>query len=445
MDFDEKLIPQRLPSRAYNPSLRAQFSPELDIEDLDSLKGIRATRPSTSRNFDRPQTEAVPHESSRAVAMAMKALQTKIRGLETDNEALHQTVQDFEERYLAERERWQEQTSTLQQTHAEKEQRLLAKIEELQGDLDALTFKFKEVSEAKAALEGKRAEIEAEIKLIELNAVSHKSHLHQKVSDLQSEVEDKTRQTKKYKTELGRLSSENSHLASSLKQSNDLVESLQQELTAVHESSDRSQGALQENILHMEEELSKLNAEYVRTVNNLEDKNYELNERHREDTETAELLRKEIEGLKVALAGEEEARMKLLKRMSDMPAEEVRMHEDYRHELGLSRETKLGEYQYGLGAEPRPAEMKDSGSLSRYIEPKDRRSKQSKEPDLSDAILKLEAEIVEVKRMYRRALKRSYTEQADLSQLRGELNAYTKELEDKNMLMYKLKRQRQGL
>lgn len=364
--------------------------------------------------------------------MAMKALQTKLRDSEAENEALRQTLQDLEERYLAEKERLQEQLIVVQAQHDEKELEATVRGEELQADLDKLTVKLKELYDRQGLLEEQKSQLEAEAKLTELKSASAKSYFQQQIADLQADAEKSSQKIKQYKTEFARLTSENARLASSLKHSNDLVKSLQEELSIGQETAERTQVSLQENILHMESELNKLNSDYVKTVSSLEDKNYEFNERHREDAVTIEQLKQEIESLKIAVSAEEEARMSLLKKMSDYPVLEVRTHDDYRHARRPVPESKLSEKQ-------------DFDALSPYLVAKEsyRRPQQREESenlDLTANIAKLETEIAELKKMYRRALKRSYTEEADMSTLKGELNSYTKELEAKNMLLYKLKR-----
>lgn len=409
--------------------LFSPYSPGLNMGDFD-LSEPKVKRPLTARSTNRPQTETVSIESSRAVAMAMKALQTKLRGIEQENEALKQTVKDLEERCLADKER----SLVQQQAHQDIEQQFGFKAEEMQAVLDELTAKLKDSFEKRNLLEDQKSRLEADLKLTELKGSTTKSHMQQKVSDLQTEVEESARRLKKYKAELAKTTGESMKLATQLKKSNDLLESMQQELIISQESAERNQGALQDNILHMEAELSKLNAEYLQTVTDLEDKNFDLNERHREHSQIIEQLRREVESLKGNLAREEESKMKLLKKMSDLPVHDHRESTDFRLEYGQTLEVK-------------PPERRVSNLSTPYLDSKESSSSQRKDLenlDLTTNITKLETEITELKKMYRRTLKRSYTDEIDSSKLRNELSAYTKELESKNMLLYRLKRMRQA-
>jgi Mg2+ and Co2+ transporter CorA len=178
----------------------------------------------------------------------------------------------------------------------------------------------------------------------------------------------------------------------------------------------------------MEEELDRVTSEYAQAVSKLQDKCYGLSETHRADTEAIQRLEKQTGSLKTILASEEDARLMLMKRMANMPGVDVKTQEVYHSPLESME-------MYGHMRSPHH-------SLSVSLLHK--QPSETESFDLPVNIARLEGDISELKKQYRQALKRSYSNKGDLAQLRGDLSKYTKELEAKNMTLYRLKRLQQA-
>ncbi|OMJ77829.1 hypothetical protein SteCoe_22496 [Stentor coeruleus] len=257
---------------------------DFSVNDLDGL----------ARSPYSKDTPTATDGNSRALAGAMKALQDKIKFLESELIQYKEQLATVETKNLNDREKWQtrlldeismskERDSLIQQRFYETEEELkkaLSRISTLdeQVKIKDLQCKFAE-NESKRNMEQFSVEMEG--------MIMQNEHL-QKTLQAKIAGENKIQKAMEQAIRDKNLSEEE------LKQQKRINSGLQAEVSYLRENAEHQRSSLQKNKQNIENELTTLNAELTQRVKELEVKNKSLRDQNYNQSQQINHLKKEI-------------------------------------------------------------------------------------------------------------------------------------------------------
>lgn len=269
---------------------------------------------------------------SRAIAAAMRALQEKIRMLQTDNDKLSQSIIALEDKALEDRDKFQQRFTEEFRIQLEKEQDLTSKVIEFEEEVSRTQSRTCMMEEQIKILEAQILHIESEKRrnleqyTIDKENLTLQLENAEKLIHMQRAEEEKVLIRAKHfekdrvllENEIEVSKSQINSLQSELEHYRSQVHILQTELNSTHKSYENARAQLilvnltQTNEKIEVEHANKL-AEFKNTIRELEDKNKGLDDISNNQKTHILSLRREIEELKREVKLSEEARVMLLK------------------------------------------------------------------------------------------------------------------------------------
>lgn len=417
-----------------DPNAHNSRQPRLSVKDLDDY---RSPSPLQSESRDR----------SKAVASAMRSLQEKIKQLEGENAGLRSNYVELEDRYVRDRERWQQKLLTEVGAVNEKHRDVHIRDERLSVELNRTRESFEELKEKLQIAEGRVRVLETENRRSNEQTSIDRENGNLQIINLQRKLEQVEDEAKELRLINQRLETDRKVQAEELMQAEQLITSLKDELSYLRDHSELTRSTLQSSLASSEAQLIKKNAEYEQQLRQLEVKNRSLTELSENHKRQLEYLKKEIAEIQQAKGESDIARHSMLKKSQRAEAvvkDAMSLNEQ------LVDAVKTQKYRR---TQPRKT-TKRPRSASKPLTPKPKaaerhvpaqaqtsRTRESTEVDWE--IRRLEDTISNLNKQYRNMLQNSYTSSTDLKSLRVQLNAIAETLEDKTNELYRLKRMQQ--
>ena len=423
------------PTFSFMPRGNEASDRQLRLDDLSSKPSVRSSSP---MKVDGSRGE------SKAVAAAMKALQDKIKRLESVNEKLRSDLQSSEMRLDKDRERWQEQSQRDRADSQEKESLILSRIKELEEDLRKQRLKEVNIEEYVKSLTRQLQGLQSQADQERNTALERERTLQERVEMMNRQAEMKgkevellERNLEKAERERSRLADENADLALEL-------DKLSAELDYLKQSGENSATAFLTRMHENESSVARKVDEYAGKIKDLELQNQHLSELTAAKEQQVETLRQEVDSLKRANASSESARFAL--------SQESEKARKLAYEATLANERlaqSMRDSESQLKA-PRKAKVRTtSATRTRSKSPKITTRKppapyspHESSVDDDSRIVQLEREIKRHNEDYKEILQQS--ESMELSRLRDELNSIAEVMEDKSRELTVLRRRQQS-
>lgn len=407
----------------------------LRIDDLDSAPKGRASSPFRSEE----------KQGSRAVAGAMKALQDKIKRLESANESLRLEITARDERLAKDRELWQQQSHRDSEDAQAKEALVLSRIRELEEELRKQRLKDVSIEEYVKSLTRQLQTLQEEMDEERASAEQREAALQDRIETAAKQVEQKNKEAhlldlnlQNAEKERSRLQSENTDLALEL-------DKVSTELEYLKESGESSASSFLTKMHEKEQQSARKVEECLERARDLELRNQHLTELLQAKEKQLEFMKVEIENLKRANASAESARMASL--LESERARKVAYDMSLTNErlTQSMRETEVPQKQ------PRKAKVRTTSAtrsrsksprLPTRLPPSVSIESPSSDSDFSSQIAKLEREIASHNADYRAILDQA--DSLELTQMRASLTAIAEEMEAKSKELSALKRKQQS-
>lgn len=369
---------------------------DFEIDDLDLYN---------QRNI--PTSES----PSRAVSGAMKALQDKIKLLESEVHHYKEQLLSGESKYSVDRDKWQTRLMSEIQMSKERESMLQTRVNNYTTEVQKLQkrlsqsdeqLKIKEIQCKFAESEGKRS--------FEQFSVDMES-LTLQIEHLQKIVNTKSQQEQKMQKLFDQAVRDKEYAEEELKQQKRINAGLQSEVNFLRENSDYQRSSLQKNYETVEHELTVQNQDFLAKIKELEIKNKSLREASHNQSQQILHLKKEIGELN-------------------------RMNEDKGVKKVDLIKTK------SLAKKP---PVKLSNTKRRSVSPKGSESKKRSlgEEDFRKQIGLCEKEIDRLSSSYRDLICLTSSGSGDLNGLRKEMTRLASDIEKKNEELYEYKKKQQ--
>ena len=381
----------------------------MNFEDLENLR-------SPSIN-----TYNLASRDSKACAGAMRALQDRLKDLESENIDLKDKQIVLESRCNNDREKWQTRLMEEVQLNKEKESLYSNKLHEQEEQIERLQLRICTLEEQVKIKETqvKYAEKDS-FRLMEQFKVDVES-LNIQIELLQKALNEKSSETKSTSTAADRLEREKNLIAEELKQEKRISSSLQSEVNFLRENHENQRSSLQRNLETLESELLKNTSELTSKVKELEIKNKSLREMNTNQTRQIEHLRKEISELSKLSKRNEEAKE---------PKDTKKPNE------GLKRTPVKSMSRTNIRSKSPQKTLKKEKSFTGL-------AARESEDDVRKMIEESEKNLDKLNQRYKTLLGLSYKDTSDLATVRKDMSKIADEIDLKSEELYDLKKKQQ--
>jgi chromosome segregation ATPase len=380
----------------------------MNFEDLENLRS-----PSVGTYNFTPK-------DSKACAGAMRALQEKLKDLESENIDLKDKLIVLESRSNNDREKWQTRLMEEVQLNKEKESLYSSKVHDQEEQIEKLQLRICTLEEQVKIKETqvKYAEKDS-YRLMEQFKVDVES-LNLQIELLQKALSEKSSESKSSGTIVDRLEREKNLITEELKQEKRISASLQSEVNFLRENHESQRTSLQKNLEALESELSKTNAELLTKVKELEIKNKSLREMNSNQNKQIEHLRKELSQLSKIGKKNEESK--------DLGKNKL-------NESSKRAPVKSNSRTSIRSKSPQKSLTKDK-SLTEF---KPRESEDEVRRMIEDS----EKNLDKLNQRYKTLLNLSFKETSDLATVRRDMSKIADEIDSKSEELYDLKKKQQ--
>jgi hypothetical protein len=396
-----------------NDDYRQKFS--FDLEQSKPREFSSHDLDGYTRNVYSKDRPLSPNDSSRALAGAMKALQEKIKALESELQMSREQAASLENKNAIDREKWQTRLLEEIQMTKEKENYLQIKVYEMEEDLKKThaklvhtdeQLKIKEIQCRFAENEAKRTADQFSVEI---------ENMALQLDHLQKALNAKTSSEKKALKSLEQAVREKELSEEELKQQKRINSSLQAEVNYLRENSDYKRTSIQKNHESVENELTQQNLEFMQKIKELQIKNKSLRELSNNQSQQILHLKKEIS--------------------------------DFNRSCDLNTTSKLDVIKSKSFTKKPPVKVKPSRqSISPNRKAADSRvlkSGNDSEDVFKKHILACEKEIDKLSGSYRDLISLSSHGSGDLSTFRKEMAKIATDIERKNEELYEYKKKQQ--
>jgi chromosome segregation ATPase len=353
--------------------------------------------------------------SSRALTGAMKALQEKIKYLESDLHQCKEQMLSSESKYSSDREKWQtrllseiqmsKERETLLQTrlsaYASESQKLQQRLSQCEEQL-----KIKDIQCKFSESEGKRN--------FEQFSVDVES-LTLQIEYLQKSLSSKTTSEQKLQKALDQAIRDKDFAEEELKQQKRINSGLQSEVNFLRENSEFQRNSLQKNYQNVESELTAQNQEFLQKIKELEVKNKSLRDLNHNQSQQISHLKKEIT------------------EMNKMNEEKTLKKIDLIKTKTLQKKPPVKVVSKRRSASPKVREVSQLKETER----------KKGEEDFKKQIVLCEKEIDRLSSSYKDLICLTSSGSADLNNLRKEMTRLASDIEKKNEELYEYKKRQQ--
>lgn len=382
--------------------LRKFYDHEVSQIEVDDL-GVYNQKPFTAVD-----------SSSRALTGAMKALQEKIKYLDSELHACKDQLLSSESKYSSDREKWQTRLLSEIQMSKERENMLqtrlssfASEVQKLQQKLNSCEeqLKIKDIQCKFTESEGKRNFDQFSVDIESLTL---------QIDYLQKNLASKTANEQKLQKALDQAVRDKEVAEEELKQQKRINSGLQSEVNFLRENSEFQRTSLHKNLITVESELTNQNSEFAQKIKELEVKNKSLRDLNHNQNQQISHLKKEI--LEMNRMNEEKTLKKidLIKTKSFAKKPPVKVNTSKRR-----------------SASPKVRES--------FREPE----KKKVEEDFRKQIFNCEKEIDKLSNSYKDLICLTSSGSADLNSLRREMTRLAGDIEKKNEELYEYKKKQQ--
>ena len=368
-------------------------------------------------NFPRSPYSIVPHspsdQSSRALAGAMRALQEKIKILESELSASKDQISVLESKSANDREKWQSRLVEEIQMSKEKENYLQSRQSELEEEIKKLhckwnsaeeQIKIKDIQCKFAENESKRSadqfSVEIENLALQLEFATKSLNAKAALEKKNQKIVDQALRDKELAEE-------------ELKQQKRINSGLQAEVNYLRENSDYKRNSLQKSYETVEQELTSQNFELQQKVKEYEIKNKSLKELTHNQQQQILHLKKEIFDINRSTEASSTLKLDLIKSKS-------------------------------IIKKPPITRSRKSVSPVQKIREKSSRKVFENDEDFKRQISLCEKELDKLSNSYRDLICLSSSGSGDLSNLRKEMAKLAFEIEKKNEQLFEYKKKQQN-
>lgn len=381
----------------------------MNFEDLDNLR-------SPSMN-----TYNFASKDSKACAGAMRALQERLKDLESENIDLKDKQIVLESRCNNDREKWQTRLMEEVQLNKEKESLYSNKLHEQEEQIERLQLRICTLEEQVKIKETQVKYAEKDtFRLMEQFKVDVES-LNIQIELLQKALNEKSSETKSTSSAVDRLEREKNLIAEELKQEKRISSSLQSEVNFLRENHENQRSSLQKNLEALESNLLKNTSELTSKVKELEIKNKSLREMNSNQSRQIEHLRKEISELsKLNKRSEENKEPKDVKKQNE----------------SIKRTPVKSLSRTNIRSKSPQKTLKKEKSLT-GLGPRE------SEDDVRKMIEESEKNLDKLNQRYKTLLGLSYKDTSDLATVRKDMAKIADEIDLKSEELYDLKKKQQ--
>ncbi|CAG9311269.1 unnamed protein product [Blepharisma stoltei] len=396
---------------------------------------------------------------SKAYANAMRALQERIKALESENAYLKDKISSIEGKGNSDREKWQQRLMEEVKNSGQKEKQYQNTIIDLEQEIKNLTermmvgeeqMKIKDDQILYQINQGKtnyeqfildRDNLCLEIEHLK-NQLAAKMNEHQSSSNFVLGLERDKKLTEEENSQLRRINA-----------------TLEEEVAFLRESTHQQKSSLQKSYQDFENEVNLKASEFLQTIKELEIKNKGLNEIATNQKKQIEYLKKEINDLHDYKKASLTQKIESLSSSSSRKQLSPSIEESKARRPKKSLSIKANENHVQKSRSPicetccrRESSKTPKSSLKKPI-PQKSFSKSVKindpapttEEDIFSSIQSLEKEISSLGQKYKHLLQTSQEGTSDLSALRKEITETSSEIQQKSDALYELKKKHHSI
>ena len=402
---------------------RHKFNYDFDLSkprefSTNELEGIMKTP------YSKDRAQSPKDSTSRALAGAMKALQEKIKILETELMDSKDLIMDLQTKHANDREKWQTRFIEEIQMKKERENYLQNKVYEMEEEVRKCHGKLQ------------NAEEQIKIKDIQCKFVENESKRNSEkfsvdienvtlqLDYLQKSLNSKIAAEKKIQKGLEAAARDKELAEEELKQQKRINSSLQAEVNYLRENADYQRNSIQKSHESLQSEFTQQNLEFSQRIKELEIKNKSLRDINHNQSQQILHLKKEISELN-------------------------RMNE-----LNSTSKIDLVKSNSMKNKPPYMQNIKNSNSKRRSVSPglrkqgsdlgKSTKKEQGSDDGFKKQISTCEREIDKMSSSYRDLISMSSQGSGDLSALRREMAKLATDIEKKNEELFTYKKKQQS-
>lgn len=404
-------------------------------------------------------------EESKSVASAMRALQDKIRSLDSENNALRNTIKLYEEKSKSELDRWQQKYYQDTQYSTDKEKTFFLKQRELEEELRKHITRANQMQDRLGIVETEANHLREEVKRSSDIFKIEKENWSLERENYQRTLNSKSSDEKSLLSVVKKLEGEKMIVEEELKQQKNITQAMQSELEFIQQNSETRTYSLQRNLEQIENELAKQNSDNLQKLKQVEIQNKSLVAQLEQRDKQVNFLKSELDKLQQTLKSSEAARYSL---MSQTPTESSGKSSTPRKTRSILKTPRPSSRQSSTSrkrsaprsSEPRTPrtstphnrhigghkdELSSSQSLSTFRSALNTDRTSDSEDSIAREISTTEREINEMNRRYKSLLQRSYENGVDLPSIRVEIGNLAQSLEAKSNELYLLKKKQSNI
>jgi hypothetical protein len=364
-------------------------------------------------------------KDSKACAGAIRALQDRLKQIESENTELRDKLIVHENRANNDREKWQIRIMEEVQLSKDKETLLQSRLYEREEEIKKLMLRFSNMEDQLKIKETQCRHVENESKRNSDQYAMDIESLNLQIEILNKNLNEKNNEGKYSHNILEKIEREKNLVEEELKQEKRINQSLQSEVNFLRDNSEHQRLSLQKNFETLETELTKQNADYFQKIKELEIKNKSLRDLNANQTKQIEHLKKEISELLKAKKFSEDQKIEILKSKG----------------IELPKKTPSKSMSKPTFRSKSPGTAKINHKKEKSLV--DTKEILENEEDLRKSIANCEKDLEKLNQRYKSLLNLSYKESGDLSSVRKDMGKLADEIDQKSEELYDLKKRQQ--
>jgi chromosome segregation ATPase len=446
---------------------RSEVRPPQRPDRGDALTPLRQERP------EPPMSSSKGSESSqtKSIAKAMRALQDKIKALESDKALAVSQLREAEERYSSERNKWQTRVMEEISQAGSKEKSILSRFADVETENTSLNERNLLLQEQLKILESQVKILQNENKHLTETYEIDRGNWRLQVEYVEKELGLKRDTDKRSSADIRSLETLLAQAKEELHQVKMGYDKLASEAAFGKKTAEQQRVAQTKNFEQIEATYSKQSSEQAQRIKQLELQNRRLKEEVKAAEKTADYWKKEQQ-----LPEAKPAKVKRAQSTSKMASFDLESTLKKKPQRKLKKSSSKGKLSENSTAQPnapqyhppqyhppqynppqhnpplprssssplRPISNPPPSSVS-YTADRHKSVKFVEPEDPLSEIRGLEFEITSLNRSYKQLLKETSEDASDLSTLRTELNIIAEQLEQRTTRLYELKREQQAL
>mmetsp|Transcript_33024 Transcript_33024/g.58147 ORF Transcript_33024/g.58147 Transcript_33024/m.58147 type:complete len:487 (+) Transcript_33024:852-2312(+) len=474
-EFEQEVdnIIQRYGIKADSPFKASRPPTQMSTDEIhDYLKGSDRFAKSEQRpppKQERPESilstlKENEGTKTKSIAKAMRALQDRIKAVETEKIHLAAQLKDVEERFSAERNKWQSRVMDEINQSSVKEKTILSRFSDVETENTTLNEKCALQQEQLKILESQVKILQNENRHLTETYDIDRGNWSMQLEYIEKELGIKKEAEKQYQKELRTMETQLNESREELRQVKLSFDKLSSESSFLRKNAEQQRFSLEKNFEQIEATYSKQNQENVQRIKQLELQVRKMKEQVKSAEKNVEYWKKESQTnltieqkpakVKRALSSQSKttdlessakkkprklkkstSKSKLNETASAASIPQYTSHQTSQYtSLPTSLyPTSLPPHAYSLP--PTTSTLTDRPKTVKFEETVDSQSE----------IRTLEQEISTLNRNYKQLLKETSEDASDLSTLRVELNSIAEQMEVKTSRLYNLKREQQAL